>query len=40
MTTSGKGDHRHIEDREEAIEFKDMVSVVLTFFDDMERILK
>lgn len=36
----GKGDHRHIEDREEAIEFKEMESVVLAFFDDMERILK
>lgn len=36
----GKGDHRHIKDREEPIKFKDMESVVLAFYADMERIMK
>ncbi|OYR18220.1 toxin-antitoxin system TumE family protein [Brucella thiophenivorans] len=36
----GKGDHRHIDDREEPIEFKDMETVVQAFYADMERIMK
>lgn len=36
----GKGDHRHIDDREETIEFKGMESIVLAFYADMERIMK
>lgn len=36
----GKGDHRHIGDREEAIEFTTPEALFEAFEADMERILK
>lgn len=36
----GKGDHRHIDGREEAIEFTTLEALFDAFQTDMERILK
>ena len=35
----GKGDHRHIEGREEALAFSDLRELLRAFRSDMERIL-
>ncbi|GAK46792.1 conserved protein [Tepidicaulis marinus] len=36
---AGKGDHRHIDGREEAYVFKDPETPLADFYDDVERIL-
>jgi len=34
---TGKGDHRHKEDHEEAYQFKDVVTLVADFLEDIEK---
>jgi len=36
---AGKGDHRHIDGREEAYAFSDAETLLADFYDDVERIL-
>ncbi|MBW1780944.1 MAG: hypothetical protein JRL30_09420 [Deltaproteobacteria bacterium] len=37
---SGKGDHKHIEGREEAFQFKDVETLVAEFLEEIEKVRK